>query len=82
MATKEAFNGYPISGWYRVARLLIRERRWDIGISAWQLSRMVGVSESTINILENNLLDPRLSQLEKIAKALNCRLSDLFDEEN
>lgn len=62
--------------------MLIRERRWDKGISAWQLSRMVGLSESTINRLENNLLDPKLSQLEKIAKALDCKLVDLFLEEN
>lgn len=60
--------------------LLIWERRAELGISDWKLGRMTGISASTINRIENGVIDPKLGQLEKIAKALGCKISDLYME--
>lgn len=46
-------------------------------ISLRQLEKMTGISKSTLNNIENNKTDPTIGQLEKIAKALNVKISDL-----
>lgn len=42
---------------------------------------MTGVSKSTLNNIENGKTSPTLANLEKIAKGLGCRISDLYDSE-
>lgn len=64
-----------------VARLLIRERRWEQGLSAEQLGRLIGLSESTIIRIENGQRDPKFQQLVQIAKILECKISDLYTED-
>ena len=39
-----------------------------------------GIGKSTLNRLENGQTSPRLEQLERIARALGCRVSDLYTE--
>lgn len=46
-----------------------------------QLSEMTGIGKSTLNNIENGKTSPTLEQLEKIAKALNVRMSELYESE-
>lgn len=62
--------------------MLIRERRWDQGLTAEQLGQLVGLSESTIIRIENGQRDPKFQQLVQIAKILECKISDLYAEDD
>lgn len=43
-----------------------------------KLSKMTGISKSTLNNIDNEKVSPTIHQLEAIAKALGCRISDLY----
>lgn len=53
------------------------------GISLRRLEELTGISKSEINLIEreDNKRSPTLDQLEKIAIALDVRITDLFDSE-
>ena len=40
-----------------------------------------GISKSFLQLAETNQRSPRICDLEKIAKALDCRIQDLYDSE-
>ncbi|MCG4496985.1 helix-turn-helix transcriptional regulator [[Clostridium] innocuum] len=42
---------------------------------------MTGISKSALNDQENNKNSPTLLQLEQIAKALDIRITDLFESD-
>lgn len=44
-----------------------------------ELSELAGISKSTLNNIENGRVSPTIEQLEIIAKALGCRISDLYE---
>jgi hypothetical protein len=44
-----------------------------------RLAELSGISKSTLNNIENGKVSPTLVQLEAIAKALNLKITDLFD---
>lgn len=46
-----------------------------------QLAELTQLSKSTLNNIENAKTSPTLEQLETIAKALNVRISDLYESE-
>lgn len=57
----------------------IRERRLALGLSQTELGRMVGYSHRAISMLElGQWQDPRVSVALKLAKALRCRVEDIF----
>jgi len=45
------------------------------------VAAMTGVSKSTLNNIENGKTSPTLTNLEKIAKGLGCRINDLYESE-
>lgn len=51
------------------------------GVSLEKLSEMTGISKSTLNNIDNGITSPKIIQLEQIAKALNVRITDLFESE-
>lgn len=57
-------------------------RIWEIrrskNLSIRELEELSGVSRATINRLENNKFPPSMLALEKIARALECSVKDLF----
>ena len=53
--------------------------RIEKNYSLVKLSLKCGISKSTLNNIENSRTSPTLKQLESIAKALNCKITDLFD---
>lgn len=61
-------------------RVLIWEARQRAGLTLQELEALCGIGKSTINRLENGQTSPRLEQLERIARALGCRVADLYTE--
>lgn len=58
---------------------------WQIrkakGITLKQLEKLSGIGKTTINNIENGVTSPTLLQMEKIARAMNVRITDLFDSD-
>ena len=55
---------------------------WEIrtakGLKLEAVAAVTGVSKSTLNNIENGKTSPTLANLEKIAKGLGCRISELY----
>lgn len=60
-------------------KILIWEARNKRNITLIELSIKTGISKSTINNIENGKVSPTLLQIEKIAEALDVKITDLFD---
>ena len=58
---------------------------WEIrtakGLKLEAVAAVTGVSKSTLNNIENGKTSPTLANLEKVAKVLGCRISDLYESE-
>lgn len=58
---------------------------WEIrtakGLKLEAVAAATGVSKSTLNNIENGKTSPTLANLERIAKGLGCRISDLYESE-
>lgn len=48
------------------------------GVTLIELSKRTGISKSALNNYENGQRSPTLAQVEIIAKALGCRITELF----
>ena len=59
--------------------ILIWQARDRKNLSLTELSKLTGMRRRTLNNIENGRYSPKLEQLEKIAKALGCRMSDLYE---
>lgn len=59
---------------------------WEVrtakGLKLEAVALLTGVSKSTLNNIENGKTSPTLANLEKIARGLGCRISDLYDSEH
>lgn len=58
---------------------------WEVrtakGLKLEAVAALTGVSKSTLNNIENGKTSPTLSNLEKIARGLGCRINDLYESE-
>lgn len=61
-------------------KILIREARLNAGLTLKQLSMITGISIKQLSKIENNLVDPKLSTMILIAKALRVQPESLFLE--
>ena len=56
---------------------------WDARIkrklTLSQLSQLTGIAKSTLSDIENNRVDPKISQLDKIAIALAVPIEGLYE---
>lgn len=59
----------------------LMEYRKKCGISQLELSRKVGVSRQTINLIENNKYNPSLKLCISICLTLGVTLNDIFWED-
>lgn len=57
----------------------LQEYRWKRDYSIEQLARLSGVSSSQISRIENGVSIPTVEIMCRLARALNCKLSDLVD---
>lgn len=62
-------------------RILLWQARRFKEVTLIELAEKSGVSKSTLNNIENGRTIPNLYQLERIAMALNCKITDLFESE-
>ncbi|MEY8518948.1 helix-turn-helix transcriptional regulator [Lachnospiraceae bacterium 29-84] len=60
-------------------KILTWQARTRKKVTLMKLSALTGISKSTLNNIDNGRVSPTISQLETIAKALGCRISDLYD---
>lgn len=56
------------------------DKRSEKGITLKELSLRTGISKSALQRIESGKVSPTLEKLEKIAKALGVRVTDLFKE--
>ncbi|MDE7309849.1 MAG: helix-turn-helix domain-containing protein [Lachnospiraceae bacterium] len=61
--------------------LLLQSIRNSRNISLRELSFQTGLEKATISNFETGKSSPTLKQLESIAKALDCKISDLYESE-
>ena len=61
--------------------LLIKEYRLKNNLSLLELQKLSGIGKTTINNIERGFQSPTLYTLELLAKALECKVKDLFIEE-
>lgn len=59
--------------------ILTWQARTQKKLTLIELSAMTGISKTTLNNIENGITSPTLWQLETIAKALDVKMTDLFD---
>nr|DAX61190.1 MAG TPA: helix-turn-helix domain protein [Bacteriophage sp.] len=64
-----------------MAKMKLWNIRSERNITTRELANLSGISKSEINNIENERYSPRLSQLEKLAAALDIGIVDLFDSE-
>lgn len=57
------------------------QARSQRGLTLKQLEQLTGISKTCLNDIENCKTSPTLSELEQIAKALNMKISELYDSE-
>lgn len=62
-------------------KILTWQARNNKKVTLVKLSKMTGVSKSTLNNIENEKVSPTIAELEAIAKALNMKITDLFDSD-
>ncbi len=60
--------------------LLIKIKLLERGMSQFRLSREVGVSDGYLSKLIQGWIDPTQEIKERIAKALDCRVEDIFSD--
>lgn len=56
----------------------LRERRLSVGISQKQLASMAGITRQAVAAVETNKYSPATSVALQLARALQCRVEDLF----
>ncbi|RHT97345.1 MULTISPECIES: helix-turn-helix domain-containing protein [Erysipelotrichaceae] len=61
--------------------LKIWKERIKRNVTLRDLSERTGISRAALNNYENGIRSPTIEQLEMIAKALDCRISDLFESD-
>lgn len=57
----------------------LREERMKQNLSQEKLAELAGVHRNYIGLIERAELDPAISYIEKIAKALKIKISDLME---
>ena len=62
-------------------RITLGEIMYEKNISVRQLSIMAGIPKSTISNIANGTYSPTMENMEKLAKALKIRISDLYESD-
>lgn len=62
-------------------KVLIWKERNKRKMTLINLKKKTGISKTTLNEIENQRRDIKLRQLEKIAKALDMKMQDLYESD-
>ena len=58
--------------------ILLKEKRKERNLTLAQLSDRTGISTTHINDIENNIKEPSISMMVRIAKALDLKIEELY----
>ena len=58
----------------------IKAKREEAGLTQEELSRVLGVVRQTVAMWETGKASPSANMLPRIARALNCRIEDLYGD--
>lgn len=58
--------------------ILIKQKRKQKHLTLAQLSEKTGISTTHINDIENNIKEPSLSMVIRLAKALDAKIDELY----
>lgn len=61
--------------------ILIWQARTERGLSLRQLEKLTEIGKTTLNNIENGRVSPTLQELETIARALNMKISELYESD-
>lgn len=59
-------------------KILLDEIMYEKNLSVNQVSRLTGIPHTTLIDIKNGRSSPRMDTMEKIAKGLKIRISDLY----
>lgn len=59
----------------------IKEMRKEIKLSQRELGKMLNVNQAAVSQWELGLTVPTANKLPRLARALNCRIEDLYEKE-
>lgn len=62
-------------------KILTWQARNNKKVTLVKLSKITGISKSTLNNIENEKVSPTIAELEAIAKALGMKITELFDSD-
>ncbi|MES2045990.1 MAG: helix-turn-helix transcriptional regulator [Pseudomonadota bacterium] len=60
----------------------LKDERTRLGLTQAELAERVAVSRKTINTVENGVFVPSTTLALKLARALGCRVEDIFQLDN
>jgi len=58
--------------------MTLREARFFKGLNQWDISVKTGIPQSKLSLIERGYVDPKEEEKKKIAKALGCKVEDIF----
>jgi len=58
----------------------LRQKRLFQELTIYDLERRTGLNTAKISLIERGYRDPRDDEKQKLAKALKCRVEDIFPE--
>jgi len=62
-------------------KILLLKARAERKITLEKLAESSGISKSTLQRIESKVVSPTMDTMEKLAKAMNIRITDLFESE-
>lgn len=62
-------------------KILLLKARAERKITLEKLAESSGISKSTLQRIESKAVSPTMDTMEKLAKAMNMRITDLFESE-
>jgi len=60
--------------------MTLREARFFKGLNQWDISVKTGIPQSKLSLIERGYIDPKEDEKKRIAKALGCRIEDIFPQ--
>ncbi len=58
--------------------ILLKQKRKEKNITLAQLSERTGISTTHLNDIENNLKEPSISMMVRLAKGLDLKMEELY----
>ena len=60
--------------------MTFREARFFKGLTQWDIAIKTGISQPTLSLFERGYKTPKDDEKKRIARALGCKVTDIFPE--